>query len=97
MPVGTYLHLHALGATNHVAVPGLARYGAKRGTGSYDARDQHMSGSHVRRVLENHNIRTPTLRSPARAVRYDFPRLNTQIHSPDKGASAVFAKCFLAK
>jgi hypothetical protein len=31
MPVGTYLYLHAVGAVNHVAVPCLARLGARRG------------------------------------------------------------------
>jgi hypothetical protein len=31
-----------------------------------------LSGSHVRRVLEKHNIRTPTHGSPARPVRYVF-------------------------
>jgi hypothetical protein len=39
MSVGTYLYLHAVGAGNHVAVPCLARQGAKRVTGSCDPRD----------------------------------------------------------
>jgi hypothetical protein len=52
MPVGTYLYLHAVVDGNHVAVLGLARLEARRGTGSCHPRDQHMSGSHVRRVLE---------------------------------------------
>jgi hypothetical protein len=69
-PVGTYLYLHAVGAGNPVAVPILARWGAERGTDSCDPRDQHLSGSPVRRVLEKHNIRTPTQESPARPIRY---------------------------
>jgi hypothetical protein len=52
MPVGTYLHLHAVGADNLVVVPSLARWGAKRGKSSCDPLEQQMSGSHVRRVLE---------------------------------------------
>jgi hypothetical protein len=92
MPVGTYLSLHGVGVGNLVAVPCLARSGAERGTGSCDPRDQQLSGSHVRRVLENHNIRTLTLRSPARPVRYVFSRLHIHIYSPNMGAGAVYAK-----
>jgi hypothetical protein len=51
MPVGTYLHLHEVGAGNHVTVPSMARQGAKRGTDSCDPRDQQLSGSPVWRVL----------------------------------------------
>jgi hypothetical protein len=47
MPVGTYLYLHVVGAGSLLAVPDLARYGAKRGTGSCDPRDQSLLGSHV--------------------------------------------------
>jgi hypothetical protein len=72
MPVGTYLCLHAVGVGNPLAVPCSGRYGAKQGTGSCDPRDPHVSGSHVRRVLENHNIRTPPLRSPTWPVRCVF-------------------------
>jgi hypothetical protein len=71
-PVGTYLYLHAVCACNHVAVPCLTRHGAKRGACSCDQRDQQMSGSLVRRVLEKHNIRTPAHGSPARPVGYVF-------------------------
>jgi hypothetical protein len=42
----------------------------------------------------NHNIHTPSLRSPARPVRCVFSRLNTHIYSPVKGAEAVFVKYF---
>jgi hypothetical protein len=53
MPVGNYyLHVHAAGARKHVAVPCLARLGAKRGSGSCEPRDQQLSARHVRRVLE---------------------------------------------
>jgi hypothetical protein len=39
-PAGTYLYLHAVGVGNrHVAVLGLARWGAKRSTNSCDTRD----------------------------------------------------------
>jgi hypothetical protein len=56
-----------------------------------------MSGSHVRRVLENHNIRTRTLRSPARAVRYVF-RYKCSSHTvPFGGMGHVFVKCVLAR
>jgi hypothetical protein len=41
-PVGTYLYLHAVGASNPVTVPSLARQEAKRGTGSCDPRDQQL-------------------------------------------------------
>jgi hypothetical protein len=41
-PVGTCLYLHAVGAGNHVAVPGLARWGHKQGTGGCDPRDHHV-------------------------------------------------------
>jgi hypothetical protein len=75
----------------------LGTFGTKRGTGSCDPWDQQLSGSHVRRVLENHNIRTPSLRSPARPVRYVFWRLNTHTYSPDNGAGAVSPKFVLAK
>jgi hypothetical protein len=70
MPVGTYLYMYAVGVSKHVAVPSLARQGAKRGTVTCDPRDRQLSGSPVRRLLEKQNIRTSTLRSPARAVRY---------------------------
>jgi hypothetical protein len=70
--VGTYLYLHAVGVGNPVAVPTFTRYGAKRGTGSCDPRDPQLSGSHVRRVLGKHNIRTPAQGSPARPFRYVF-------------------------
>jgi hypothetical protein len=53
MPVGTHLYLHAVGDGNHVAVPGLARWGAKRGTGKCDPQDRQLSGSYLRRFLEN--------------------------------------------
>jgi hypothetical protein len=72
MPVGTYLYLHAVGAGNTVAVPCLARQGTERGTDGCGPRDHQLSGSHVWRVLEKHNIRTPTQGSPARLVRYVF-------------------------
>jgi hypothetical protein len=52
MPVGTYLYLYAVGATNHVAVPCMARSGAKRDTGSCDPRDLRLPGRYVRKVLE---------------------------------------------
>jgi hypothetical protein len=71
-PVGTYLYLHAVGDGNPVAVPCLARQGAERGTDSCDPRDQQLSGSHVRRVLEKYNIRTLAHGYPARPVRYGF-------------------------
>jgi hypothetical protein len=35
-PASTYLYLHAVGVGNSVAVPCLARHGAKRGTGTCD-------------------------------------------------------------
>jgi hypothetical protein len=56
-----------------------------------------VSGSLVRRVLENHDIRAPSLKSPARVIRYVFSRLNTHRYSPDKRAWTVSAKHFLAK
>jgi hypothetical protein len=40
------------------------------------------------------NIRTPTIRPPARSVRYVFWRLNTLTYSPDKEAGAVSLKFF---
>jgi hypothetical protein len=49
-PVGTYLYLHAVGVGKPVAVPGLARQGGERGTGSCDPRDKHLLGSHIWRV-----------------------------------------------
>jgi hypothetical protein len=55
-PVGTYLYLHAVGVGSPVAMPGLARQGAERGTDICDPWDESMSGSHVRRVLEKHNV-----------------------------------------
>jgi hypothetical protein len=59
-----------------------------------------MSGSLVRRVMENHNIRTPALRSPTRAVRYVFSLLNTPRRSytvPFGVMGHVSVKCFLAR
>jgi hypothetical protein len=47
--------------------------------------------------MEKHNIRTPTLRSSARAVRHVFSRLNTHIYSPDQGAGAVVCEKKMAK
>jgi hypothetical protein len=72
MPIGTYLYFHAVGAGNHVAVPCLVMYGAKLGTGCCYPRDQQLSGSLVRRILEKHNIRKPKVRSPDRPVEYVF-------------------------
>jgi hypothetical protein len=46
-PVGTYIYIYAVGASNHVAVPGLARLGPKRGIGSCDPRDQQLLGSNA--------------------------------------------------
>jgi hypothetical protein len=71
-PVVTYFCLHAVGDGHHVAVPCLARWAAKRGTGSCDPWDQQQSGSHVRRVLENHNIRTRARGFPAQPFQYVF-------------------------
>jgi hypothetical protein len=39
MPVGTYLYLHAVGDGNHVAMPDLVRWGAKRRADNCDPRD----------------------------------------------------------
>jgi hypothetical protein len=90
-PVGTYPYLHAVGAGNPIAVPGLARWGAERGTDSCDPRDQHLSGSHVRRVLKKHNIRTHAQGSPAQPVRYVFSATKySQILSRRWGGGGVF-------
>jgi hypothetical protein len=93
-PVGTYFYLHAVGDGHHVAVPCLAWWAAKRGTGSCDPWDQQHSGSHVGRVLENHNIRTRARGSPAQPFQYVFSSLNTRRYSPNKGAGAASTKCF---
>jgi hypothetical protein len=64
MPVGTYLYLHAVGASNHVAMLGLARWGARRYTGTCHPWDQQLSGSLVRRVWK---IKQASQRTPLRA------------------------------
>jgi hypothetical protein len=81
MPVDTCLYLHAVGASNHVAVPCLARYMAKRGTGSYNPRDPRNPCT---KSFGNQNIRKQALRSPARLVRYVSSRMNTYKYTPDK-------------
>jgi hypothetical protein len=49
-----------------------------------------MSGSHVRRVLEKQNIRTPAQGSPARLVRYVFSATEySQILSRRRGRGGV--------
>jgi hypothetical protein len=69
-PAGTYLYLHAVGAGNPVAVPGLGRQGAKRGADNCDPRE--AVGKPGTEGFEKHNIRTPAHGSLARPVRYVF-------------------------
>jgi hypothetical protein len=98
------LAVHGKQNENEIRTPAAQRRRPRSGMRSArtlrgcDPRDEQLSGSHVRRVLEKHRIRTPTLRSPARAVRYVCSRLNTQMHSPNKGAGACgVCENFLAK
>jgi hypothetical protein len=99
MPVGTYLYLHAVGACNPSAVPGLARLGAERG--SY--RQVRSAGSTSvgkpctegfgKNIISVHRHKD----LPHGQSDMSFPRLNTPRYSPDEGAGAAFAKCFLVK
>jgi hypothetical protein len=91
------LKLFTTCTVNLVAMLGLAREGAKRGTGTCDSRDHQLSGSHVRRVLKKHNIRTPTLKSPARPVQYVFFAIEYSQILSRQGSGGGVCEMFLAR
>jgi hypothetical protein len=78
-------------------MPCLAWYGAKPCTSMCDPRDQQVLGSHIRRVLENHDIRTLALRSPAWPVRYAFRFSILLRYRSIWGDGACFFAIFLAR
>jgi hypothetical protein len=91
--VGTHPQLMVVGVGNPIAVLRVARMGlggvnpvsAIRAISTY-------RGASVRRAFKNIMCTVPTPRSPARAVRYDFSRMNTHKDSPNKEAGGTAKK-----
>jgi hypothetical protein len=77
MPIGTQPHLILVGDGSPIAVPCLARLGARRSEiRRLQFAEQYLSGSLRRRAYKN-IISTPTSISPARLFRSFFSRLDT--------------------
>jgi hypothetical protein len=77
MPVGTHLDLLVVGAISPIAVPCLARQGARRSEPAATTGEISICREgHVRRGFRN-KIRTPTVRSLARLVRHFFLAVDT--------------------
>jgi hypothetical protein len=91
-PVGTYLYLHAVSAGKPVAMLGLARYEAERGTDSCDPYNcEAMYGGFWKSIISVHHRDLPLGQSDM-----SFRQLNTRRYSPVT-AGTMSPNCFLAK